>query len=99
VGVGVGVGVTSVGGSVGVRARPECRKHETDSDENCRVCMRRRLWDEEHAEDELRQQRDKRAAVARSRQSAIDSCSECDEEGWRYDDRAIKCWHREIAHA
>ncbi|UXA19514.1 hypothetical protein [Mycobacterium sp. SMC-4] len=89
----------SVVGSVGVqRARPNCSKHETDADENCRACMRRRLWDEEHAADELERQRDKRAAVASALQAAIDACRECDEEGWRYDDRAVKCTHPAVAH-
>jgi hypothetical protein len=58
----------SVVGSVGVRARPECSAHETDSDTNCRACMRRRLWDEEHrdalAADELDQRRRQRERAA-----------------------------------
>jgi hypothetical protein len=89
----------SVVGSVGVqRARPECPRHEADSDDNCRMCMRRRLWDEEHADaveaDELEQRRQRRE----TRDAAIKACPLCDEDGWLNTDKSIACTHRVADH-
>ncbi|MGE2733817.1 hypothetical protein [Mycolicibacterium vaccae] len=76
----------SVGGSVGVRrARPNCPKHETDSDEDCRACMRRRLWDEEHAQaaqlGELEE--------ARRRRELRENCPRCHGTNTYDDERGV----------
>lgn len=77
------LGSSSVVGSVGVgNTRPNCSKHEQDSDDNCRACMRRRLWDEAHAIDQLDAQRRKREADNVALQAAIDACELCDSCGW-----------------
>lgn len=76
------LGSPSVVGTGGRPARPECSKHEENSDENCRACMRRRQWDETHAEakaaDELETKRAARAAEL----AAQHDCRLCDDDGW-----------------
>lgn len=103
--------VTSGGGVTEVDAReprPHCSKHpEENSETNCRACMRRRKWDEKHAElaaaDELQRKRDEKAAAT----AALRDCQLCDEEGWvlgsdgKPAEPAVKCkaHHQEEAHA
>ena len=95
--------VTSSGGVTSVDAsenpRPHCPRHSENHDGPCRKCKARREWDESHeaqiAHDDLERRRAARAAV----EAAIKLCNQCDEEGWRYDDRAIKCTHQEARHA
>lgn len=81
VGVGMGVGVTPRSTQVGER-RPQCSKHEENTDTGCRACMRRREWDEQHAErtaaDDLNRKRLERAAATKAR----DDCTMCDGDGW-----------------
>jgi hypothetical protein len=63
----------SVVGQVGVqnRARPQCPDHETDSDTNCRPCMRRRIWDEENATVAQRTELDERRRIREIRENCI----------------------------
>jgi hypothetical protein len=60
--------------------------------------MRRRLWDEEHADaveaDELEQRRQRRE----TRDAAIKACPLCDEDGWLNTDKSIACTHRVADH-
>lgn len=95
-------GVTSGGGVTSADARdprPHCPRHSENHDGPCRKCKARREWDETHeaeiARDELERKRAARAVAA----AAIQNCSQCDEDGWRYDDRAIKCKHQEASNA
>lgn len=106
-GVGEGEGVPHQPSTqVGVRARPNCSRHETDADENCRMCMRRRIWDQEHAatveSDELERRRRQKAAELEAQRD----CLHCDDEGWllaedgELAEPAMKCQiHLEAAHA
>ncbi|WP_099024348.1 hypothetical protein [Mycolicibacterium palauense] len=84
----------SVGGSVGVqRARPICPKHgETDTDEGCRPCMRRRLWDEEHNGRVLAIE----AADKQRRVNLRANCPRCEGTCWVIgtEDDPVKCDHR-----
>jgi hypothetical protein len=85
----------SVVGSVGVSARPKCSKHETDTDENCRACMRRRLWDEQHASEIATGELEER----RRRKQIATNCPSCDDAGWVLNtDPAVKCDHKVPAH-
>lgn len=105
VGKGMGMGVTFSTNHLGER-RPECKNHEENSETvNCRACMRRREWDEKHAElaetDELERKRASRAAAAK----AEAECTLCD-EGWvigpdlKPVEPARRCKHgQESAHA
>lgn len=87
----------TAGSNSGRGPRPECRKHEQNSEDNCRDCMRRRKWDDENAEyvaaDELEQKRAARAAALKAQLE----CPHCDEEGWVVGDDgkpvepAVKC--------
>lgn len=96
VGVGVGVGVTSVGNHLGER-RPECRRHEENSDnENCRACMRRRQWDDKQEQSK----RDDELAQRRHLRELADNCPICHGMNWIPDtEPAVKCNHQEQAHA
>lgn len=49
-GKGRGKGEPSVATQVGEGPRPECRKHETNSDDACIPCMKREKWDKAHPE-------------------------------------------------
>lgn len=90
----------SVVGSVGVqRARPNCPDHETDSDTNCRMCMRRRLWDEEHAKVADANELDER----RRRRELRENCTRCHGENTYEDaagvhpcDHLVKCTDRSL---
>ncbi len=86
--------------------RPQCRKHSENSDTDCRACMRRREWDEQHATnseaDDLARQRAARAEAAQ----ALAGCPTCDDAGWLLGadglpyDPAVRCLHAEaVAHA
>ena len=83
-GVGVGVGVPHLpSNQVGERPpRPNCSDHDENSDEDCRRCMKRRLWDEKYGPeieaDELEQQRRKRTALVEAQRD----CAHCDDDGW-----------------
>lgn len=91
-----------VGGLVGVPARPKCSKHDEDSDENCRACMRRRKWDEKHGAAVAAQAEVERAESRKRKQEliakAIDTCKLCDEYGDITDakDAVRKCDHRAV---
>lgn len=82
----------SLGGYVGER-RPECPTHEQNSDGNCRPCMRRRQWDEQHEADELDRRRTARAAA----KALSDNCPTC--HGTNLidvgDNEVRKCDHQE----
>jgi general stress protein YciG len=100
--------VVTKGGGV-TQSDPEppryCDEHPNDTTEYCPPCIVRRkahdAWknrQKQREADELEQQRQKRAREA----ELLDACTECDEEGWRYDDREIKCGHPKVkaaAHA
>lgn len=101
----------NMGGSVtGVRhqttepptpTRPHCRRHpiENAKAENCYACGQRREWDEAERKrreaDELESRRQQKLVAAQR----LKACRQCDEDGWRYDDRAIKCDHQEAVNA
>jgi len=86
----------NVGGSVGVRARPTCSRHETDSDENCRACMRRRLWDEEHAATAQLSELDEQ----RRRRQARETCPRCEGTSTYEDESGVHpCDHQAARHA
>lgn len=95
----------SVGGTGGEAPRPECHVHEENSDTACIPCMRRREWDEQHAErseaDELDRRRAAKAAAVEARQK----CAMCDDDGWALaddgtpQDPAVKCQHPQVRHA
>lgn len=77
--------VTSSGGVTSVDARgprPHCPDHEENYEGPCRRCMKRREWDEAHADlaaaDELERKRLAKAAAAK----VLKDCLLCDEEGW-----------------
>lgn len=77
--------VTSSGGVTSVDARgprPHCPDHEENYEGPCRRCMKRREWDESHADlaaaDELERKRLAKAAAAK----VLKDCLLCDEEGW-----------------
>lgn len=74
-GVGVGVGVTHVSSTKGGSARPNCSKHPNGNSEeaNCRGCMRRRQWDEQHAAERAADELDKRRRL----KEAIAGCPDC----------------------
>lgn len=83
-------------GSVGVSARPKCSKHETDSDENCRACMRRRLWDEKHASEIATGELEERRRLKEIRTN----CPDCRGTNWILDtDPAVKCDHQQAHRA
>lgn len=65
-------------GTGGEERRPKCSKHEENSDDNCRACMRRREWDESHEADDLEHKRLARAAALKAQHD----CQLCDEYGW-----------------
>lgn len=96
---------TSSGGVTSVDAhdpRPECRRHDANgnpNDESCRACGKQRDWDTRHAAEIERNQLDEKRRARQARADAIKACGECDEEGWRYDDREIRCTHPETRHA
>ncbi len=99
--------VTSGGGGTFVdasEAPPPCPDHPENSDEPCRKCKRRRIWEESHAEqaaaDQLDARRRAKAAEVQARQDAINACSMCDEFGEiTFDDAVAKCTHRKADHA
>lgn len=91
----LGGGVTSVDGSEPPRY---CEKHPNDTTDYCRRCVvlrkRHDAWKDQQAQreaDEVERQRQKREALAQR----LKACPQCDEDGWRYDDREIKCKHQE----
>jgi hypothetical protein len=96
--VDLGGGVTSVDAR---EPRPHCSKHLNENAEtNCRPCMKRRKWDEDHASqsqaDELDVKRQERDAI----RAARESCELCDENGMRSVRGGLKrCDHQEQAHA
>jgi hypothetical protein len=95
VGVGVGEGVTLASTHLGEQ-RPECSKHPKNSDESCRACMRRRRWDESHAQS----QRDDELARRRQLREIADHCPICHGTNWIPNtDPAIHCKHQQAAHA
>jgi hypothetical protein len=95
VGVGVGTGVTPRSNHLGEH-RPECSKHEENSDTGCRACMKRRQWDEAHAQSE----RDDELARRRQLKELADNCPVCHGTNWIPDtDPAIRCDHQEAANA
>lgn len=82
----------NVVGQVGVRTpkRPHCHKHpDDDTDENCRVCRLRRLWDEQHAT----QTTDANRAARTAFWAEVRPAPCCDEHGMTTDehDRASRC--------
>lgn len=92
-------GLTHLSSTKGESARPTCSKHPNGNSEDtdCRGCMKRRLWDEAHAEDELAAKRREREAL----QAAIQDCPDC--HGTHTitvgDNEAVKCQHPRISHA
>lgn len=98
-GVGMGVGVTHLGNNSRGEARPECPKHPdgNSEDENCRRCMKRRLWDEQNAAalaaDEL--------AAKRREREAIQACPDCHGTNTITvgENSAAICSHPRISHA
>lgn len=95
VGVGTGTGVTYSSNHLGER-RPECSKHQENSETGCRACMRRRQWDEAHeqsaADDEL--------ALRRQLREVADNCPVCNGTNWIPDtDPAQKCGHTKASNA
>lgn len=98
-GMGVGVGVTHLGNDLSGERRPECPKHPdgNSEDEDCRRCMRRRIWDEANAADELAVKRREREALA----DAIKACPDC--QGTHTitvgENEAVKCTHPRLSHA
>lgn len=91
----------SVVGSVGEGPRPQCDKHEENSDSACRACRRRREWDEQRTAaaeiDDLKSRRQQR----QDRLDAIAACSLCDENGKReIDDNTVTtCDHQAASNA
>lgn len=76
--------------------RPKCAKHEENSGDKCRDCMRRRLWDEQHdaalSADELEQRRRQREIAQ--------NCGTCHGTNWIPDtEPAVKCTHQEVLDA
>jgi hypothetical protein len=89
VGVGVGTGVTSSSNHLGER-RPQCSKHEENSETGCRSCMKRRQWDETHAQRE----RDDELAQRRRLKEIADNCPVCQGTNWIPDtEPAVRCDH------
>lgn len=76
-----------------------CDEHPNDTTEYCRPCIVRRkshdAWKErrrQREDDQLEQRRQQKAREAR----ILNDCNECDEDGWRYDDREAKCKHLKV---
>jgi hypothetical protein len=104
-GPGPALSVVTKGGGVTEGDDPEppryCDEHPNDTTEYCRPCIVRRkshdAWKGRQKQleaDQLEQQRQKRIREAQT----LTACGDCDEDGWRYDDREVKCNHdREVS--
>lgn len=101
-GPGPALSVVTKGGGVTEGDDPEppryCSEHPNDTTDYCRACIVLRkahdAWKDRQKQqieaDQLEQQRQKQRKAQR-----LAACRDCDEEGWRYDDREIKCNHQE----
>lgn len=81
----------------------KCSRHiNNPNPPDCGGCASARrehkAWTELQARAERDQLEDKRRQKAAEAQALID-CNECDEDGWRYDDREVKCNHQEVVNA
>lgn len=91
--------VTSGGRGTSVDARgprPQCLKHQENSEQPCPDCKLGRLWDEAQAgvarEDELAQRRHAKELA--------DNCPTCNGTNWIPDtEPAVRCDHRQATHA
>ncbi len=96
-GLGKGKGEPFVGTQVGEEPTPFCSSHPNGTEKGCLACKRERLtFDDRHAQWNTQ----RRAAIAQTRQAAIDACHLCDEFGdITFDDCVVRCDHEEASHA
>jgi hypothetical protein len=95
----------TLGGGVTEADDPEppryCIEHPNDTAGYCPECIPLRkehdAWKgrrQQREDDEVDRQRQKKVREAQQ----LKDCVDCDEEGWRYDDREIKCKHNRDSH-
>jgi hypothetical protein len=91
-----GTGGSSVVGHLGEEPTPFCPQHPNGTERACFACGQARK-----SYPELKTAWDtKRASIAaKERAAVLKACGQCDEDGWRNDDRAIKCNHQEAVNA